>query len=218
MKNIKNISVIGTGVIGTGWILRFLACNKKVTAFDKNKKQIEYLKKEIARTKPVIQKLYKRKINLKNLNFTNNLAEAVKNSDLIQENIPERLQLKKLVIKNISKFAPKQSIIASSSSGLLPSKLQSECINPQRFIIAHPFNPVYILPLVEIVKGNKTSNIYFKRANTFYKEIKMKTLLVEKELPGFLSDRLQEALWREGLHIINDGYGTTKDLDDAITY
>ena len=85
-------------------------------------------------------------------------------------------------------------------------------------MIVHPFNPVYILPLVEIVKGNKTSNIYFKRANTFYKKIKMKTLLVEKELPGFLSDRLQEALWREGLHIINDGYGTTKDLDDAITY
>ena len=101
---------------------------------------------------------------------------------------------------------------------MLPSKLQAECINPQRFIIAHPFNPVYILPLVEIVKGNKTSKIYFKRANTFYKKIKMKTLLVEKELPGFLSDRLQEALWREGLHIINDGYGTTKDLDDAITY
>ena len=218
MKNIKNISVIGTGVIGTGWVLRFLAYNKKVTAFDKNKKQIEYLKKEIVRTKPVIQKLYKRKINLKNLNITNNLDEAVKDSDLIQENIPERLQLKKLVIKNISKFAPKQSIIASSSSGLLPSKLQSECINPQRFIIAHPFNPVYILPLVEIVKGNKTSNTYFKRANTFYKNIKMKTLLVEKELPGFLSDRLQEALWREGLHIINDGYGTTEDLDDAITY
>ena len=218
MKNIKNISVIGTGVIGTGWVLRFLAYNKKVTAFDKNKKQIEYLKKEIVRTKPVIQKLYKRKINLKNLNITNNLDEAVKDSDLIQENIPERLQLKKLVIKNISKFAPKQSIIASSSSGLLPSKLQAECINPQRFMIAHPFNPVYILPLVEIVKGNKTSNTYFKRANTFYKNIKMKTLLVEKELPGFLSDRLQEALWREGLHIINDGYGTTEDLDDAITY
>ena len=210
--------MIGTGVIGTGWILRFLACNKNVTAFDKSKKQIEYLKKEIVRTKPVIQKLYKRKINFKNLNITNNLDEAVKNSDLIQENVPERLQLKKLVIKNISKFAPKQSIIASSSSGLLPSKLQAECINPQRFIIAHPFNPVYILPLVEVVKGNKTSNIYLKRANTFYKSIKMKTLLVKKELPGFLSDRLQEALWREGLHIINDGYGTTKDLDDAITY
>ena len=218
MNKIKNISVIGTGVIGTGWILRFLASNKKVIAFDKNKSQINYLKKEIKRTKPIIEKLYKKKININNLKIVDTLEEAVKNSDLIQENIPERLQLKKTVLKNISKVARKNTIIASSSSGLLPSKLQSGCINPQRFIIAHPFNPVYILPLVEIVKGNKTSKIYINKANSFYKSIKMKTLLINRELPGFLSDRLQEALWREGLHIINDGFGSTKDLDDAITY
>ena len=218
MNKIKNISVIGTGVIGTGWILRFLASNKKVIAFDKNKSQINYLKKEIKRTKPIIEKLYKKKINIKNLKIVDTLEEAVKNSDLIQENVPERLQLKKTVLKNISKVARKNTIIASSSSGLLPSKLQSGCINPQRFIIAHPFNPVYILPLVEIVKGNKTSKIYINKANSFYKSIKMKTLLINRELPGFLSDRLQEALWREGLHIINDGFGSTKDLDDAITY
>ena len=218
MNKIKNISVIGTGVIGTGWILRFLASNKKVIAFDKNKSQINYLKKEIKRTKSIIEKLYKKKININNLKIADTLEEAVKNSDLIQENIPERLQLKKTVLKNISKVARKNTIIASSSSGLLPSKLQSGCINPQRFIIAHPFNPVYILPLVEIVKGNKTSKIYINKANSFYKSIKMKTLLINRELPGFLSDRLQEALWREGLHIINDGFGSTKDLDDAITY
>ena len=218
MNKIKNISVIGTGVIGTGWILRFLAFNKKVIAFDKNKSQINYLRKEIKRTKSIIEKLYKKKININNLKIADTLEEAVKNSDLIQENVPERLQIKKTVLKNISKVAPKNTIIASSSSGLLPSKLQSGCINPQRFIIAHPFNPVYILPLVEIVKGNKTSKIYINRANSFYKSIKMKTLLINRELPGFLSDRLQEALWREGLHIINDGFGSTKDLDDAITY
>jgi len=218
LNKIKNISVIGTGVIGTGWILRFLAFNKKVIAFDKNKSQINYLNKEIKRTKSIIEKLYKIKININNLKIVDTLEEAVRNSDLIQENIPERLQIKKTVIKNISKVAQKNTIIASSSSGLLPSKLQSGCINPQRFIIAHPFNPVYILPLVEIVKGNKTSKIYINKANSFYKSIKMKTLLINKELPGFLSDRLQEALWREGLHIINDGFGSTKDLDDSITY
>ena len=218
MNKIKNISVIGTGVIGTGWILRFLASNKKVIAFDKNKSQINYLKKEIKRTKSIVEKLYKKKININNLKIADTLDDAVKNSDLIQENVPERLQIKKTVLKKISKLAPKNTIIASSSSGLLPSKLQSGCINPQRFIIAHPFNPVYILPLVEIVKGNKTSKIYINRANSFYKSIKMKTLLINRELPGFLSDRLQEALWREGLHIINDGFGSTKDLDDAITY
>ena len=218
MNKIKNISVIGTGVIGTGWILRFLASNKKVIAFDKNKSQINYLRKEIKRTKSIIEKLYKKKININNLKIEDTLEEAVKNSDLIQENVPERLQIKKTVIKNISKVARKNTIIASSSSGLIPSKLQSGCINPQRIIIAHPFNPVYILPLVEIVKGNKTSKIYINKANSFYKSIKMKTLLINRELPGFLSDRLQEALWREGLHIINDGFGSTKDLDDAITY
>ncbi len=218
MNNLKNITVIGTGVIGTGWILRFLAFNKKVTAYDPSEKQKNYLKKELRRTKSNIEKLYKKKINLKNLVITSKLEDAVKKADLIQENVPERLKLKKKIINQISKFAPRNSIIASSSSGLVPSDLQSNCINPKRFVVAHPFNPVYILPLVEIVKGNKTSRTFINKANKFYQNLHMKTLIVNKELPGFLSDRLQEALWREGLHIINDGYASTKDLDEAITY
>tara|TARA_Y100000996_G_C22464269_1_gene619395 strand:- start:141 stop:1070 length:930 start_codon:yes stop_codon:yes gene_type:complete len=218
LNNLKNITVIGTGVIGTGWILRFLAFNKKVTAYDPSEKQKNYLKKELRRTKSNIEKLYKKKINLKNLVITSKLEDAVKKADLIQENVPERLKLKKKIINQISKFAPRNSIIASSSSGLVPSDLQSNCINPKRFVVAHPFNPVYILPLVEIVKGNKTSRTFINKANKFYQNLHMKTLIVNKELPGFLSDRLQEALWREGLHIINDGYASTKDLDEAITY
>jgi len=218
LNKIKNITVIGTGVIGTGWILRFLAFNKKVTAYDPSVKQKDYLKKELKRTKSSIEKLYNKKINIKNLIFSSNIKDAVSKADLIQENVPERLELKKKVINQLSQFAPKNCIIASSSSGLLPSELQSNCIYPKRFIIAHPFNPVYILPLVEIVKGSKTSKIIINEADKFYKNLHMKTLIVNKELPGFLSDRLQEALWREGLHIINDGYATTKDLDEAITY
>ena len=212
----KNIAVIGTGVIGTGWILRFLANGIRVKAFDKNSQQLHFLKEEITRTNLIIKKLYNTKINFKNLEIVDSIEEAVKNADLIQENVPERLTLKKDVIKNISKYSPSNSIIASSSSGLLPSDLQSKCINPKRLIIAHPFNPVYILPLVEIVKGKKTTNLYLNKAKKFYQKIKMKTLSVEKELPGFLSDRLQEALWREGLHIINEGHATTEDLDRAI--
>ena len=218
MNKINNITVIGTGVIGTGWILRFLAFNKKITAYDPNVKQKDYLKKELKRTKSRIEKLYNNKINIKNLVFSSNIKDAVSKADLIQENVPERLDLKKKVINQLSQYAPKNCIIASSSSGLLPSELQTNCINPKRFIIAHPFNPVYILPLVEIVKGNKTSKIIMNKADKFYKSLYMKTLTVDKELPGFLSDRLQEALWREGLHIINEGYASTKDLDEAITY
>ena len=218
MNKINNITVIGTGVIGTGWVLRFLAFNKRVTAYDPSNKQKNYLKKELKRTKSSIEKLYNKKINTKNLVFSSNIKDAVSNADLIQENVPERLNLKKKVIYQLSQFAPKNSIIASSSSGLLPSALQSNCINPKRFVIAHPFNPVYILPLVEIVRGSKTSKTVMNEADKFYKNLHMKTLIVNKELPGFLSDRLQEALWREGLHIINEGFATTKDLDEAITY
>ena len=122
------------------------------------------------------------------------------------------------VIKDISLSAPKSAIIASSSSGLLPSKIQAQAKNPERVLIAHPFNPVYLLPLVELVPGKKTTKANILKANRFYSKIGMKTLTLKKELPGYLSDRLQESMWRESLHIINEGYASTKDLDDAIIY
>ncbi len=100
----------------------------------------------------------------------------------------------------------------------MPTRIQSKCINPKRFIIAHPFNPVYLLPLVELVAGKKTNKAFIQKAHKFYTKIGMKTLILKKELPGYLSDRLQESMWRESLHIINEGYASTKDLDDAIVY
>ena len=117
---------------------------------------------------------------------------------------------------NISKYAKPNAIIASSSSGLLPTRIYSKCLNPERTLIGHPFNPVYLLPAVEIVPGKKTTKKYLKLADKFYKSISMNPIMVKHELPGYLSDRLQEALWREGLHIINEGHATTKDLDRAI--
>jgi carnitine 3-dehydrogenase len=119
-------------------------------------------------------------------------------------------------MSEIGNYSKSNAIISSSSSGLLPSIIFSKCKNPKRGIIGHPFNPVYMLPAVEIVPGNKTSKSIIKKANNFYKSISMNPIIVKKELPGYLSDRLQEALWREGLHIINEGYATTKDLDRAI--
>ena len=220
MKSTFNsIGVIGTGVIGSGWIIRFLFNKKKVYVYDPNKKQKEFLLSEIRRVKLSLSKIYKSKINIKNqLFFCNSIKEAVTNADLIQENTPENERIKIKIIKKISESAKKNAIIASSSSGLLPSRIQMQCINPGRMIIAHPFNPVYLLPLVELVKGKKTTNASIKKAEKFYTEIGMKTLKLKKELPGYLSDRLQESMWRESLHIINEGYASTKDLDDAIVY
>ena len=213
------IAVIGTGVIGTGWIIRFLFNKKKVKVFDPSKKQKKFLLNEIKRTSKTLERFYSKKINLeKQLFFCNSVQEAVENVGLIQENAPENEKLKTKVIKDISLSAPKSAIIASSSSGLLPSKIQAQAKNPERVLIAHPFNPVYLLPLVELVPGKKTTKANILKANRFYSKIGMKTLTLKKELPGYLSDRLQESMWRESLHIINEGYASTKDLDDAIIY
>ena len=144
------------------------------------------------------------------------MEEALKDADLIQECASENYALKTKLMSNISKYAKPNAIILSSSSGLLPTKIYSKCKNPERAMIGHPFNPVYLLPAVEIVPGKKTSKKFLNKARKFYKSISMNPIMVKHELPGYLSDRLQEALWREGLHIINDGYATTEDLDRAI--
>ena len=219
-SSINKIAVIGTGVIGTGWIIRFLFNKKKINIYDPSDKQKKFLLAEIKRTTSLLKKFYnKNNININNqLKFCSSIKEAVSNADLIQENAPENEKLKINIIKEISLYSKKSSIIASSSSGLLPSKIQSKAKNPERVLIAHPFNPVYILPLVELVPGGKTSKKNISVANDFYTKIGMKTLILKKELPGYLSDRLQESMWRESLHIINEGFATTKDLDDAIVY
>ena len=214
---IKKIAVIGTGVIGTGWIVRCLAHNKKVIAFDKDLKLEKKLIIEIKRAWPFVKKLFnKKKLNLKNFKYVTSIEEAVKDADFIQECAPENYKLKINLMNNISKKAKSNAIISSSSSGLLPTRIYTKCKNPARTMIGHPFNPVYLCPGVEIVAGKKTKKRFLNKANKFYKSISMNPIMVKKELPGYLADRLQEALWREGLHIINEGYATTKDLDRAI--
>ena len=214
---IKKIAVIGTGVIGTGWIIRCLAHNKKVIVFDKDLKLEKKLLIEIKRTWPFVKKLFnKKKLNLKNFKYVTSIEEAVKDADFIQECATENYTIKTNLMNNISKLAKLNAIISSSSSGLLPSKIYSKCKNPARTMIGHPFNPVYLCPGVEIVPGKKTKKNFLNKANKFYKSISMNPIMVKKELPGYLADRLQEALWREALHIINEGYATTKDLDRAI--
>ena len=179
-SKINNIAVIGTGVIGTGWIIRMLAHNKKVIAFDLNIKQKPILVKEIKRAIPFVKKLFKKKIiNLKNLSFKKSLLETVKDADFIQECTTENYKLKTRLMSDIGRYSKPDTIISSSSSGLLPSIIFSKCKNPNRGIIGHPFNPVYILPAVEIVPGKKTSKANLKKANDFYKSISMNPISVK---------------------------------------
>ena len=213
----KKIAVIGTGVIGSGWIIIFLAHDKKVIAYDKDKKFEKKVITEIKQTWPYVKKLFnKKKLKLKNFRYVTSLQEALKDADFIQECAPENYKLKTKLMEIIGKYSKPNAIISSSSSGLLPSKIYSKCKNPSRTIIAHPFNPVYMIPGVELVPGKKTKKNILNKAYKFYRSISMNPIMLKKELPGYLSDRLQEALWREALHIVNEGYATTKDLDRAI--
>ena len=214
---IKKIAVIGTGVIGAGWIIRCLAHNKKVIAYDKDLKLEKKLISEIKRAWPFTKKLFNnKKLNLKNFKYVTSIEEAVREADFIQECATENYKIKTKLMNIIGKFAKHDAIISSSSSGLLPTKIYSKCKNPYRTMIGHPFNPVYMCPGVEIVPGKKTKKKFLNNANKFYKSISMNPIMVKKELPGYLSDRLQEALWREALHIVNEGYASTKELDRAI--
>ena len=216
---IDKIAIIGTGVIGSGWTLRLLAKKKEIYVFEPSIKQKKFLLDEIKRTTKSLKNFYKiSTVSTKKLYFKKTIRDAVKDVDLIQENVPENEKIKKKIVKEISKWSKPNAIIASSSSGLLPSRIQSACKNPARFIIAHPFNPVYLLPLVEIVKGEKTKLDFIKKSEIFYRSLGMIPLIVKKEVEGYLSDRLQESMWRESLHIINENIASTDDLDKAIIH
>ena len=165
MSNIKKVAVIGTGVIGAGWIIRCLAHNKIVYAFDKDLRLKNKLLVEIKRTWPYVKKLFNKKtLNLKNFKYFTSIEEALRDADFIQECVSENYALKTKLMSLIGKYAKNNAIISSSSSGLLPTKIYSKCKNPKRTMIGHPFNPVYLLPAVEIVPGKKTSKKYLNKA------------------------------------------------------
>ncbi|HJO75971.1 MAG TPA: 3-hydroxyacyl-CoA dehydrogenase NAD-binding domain-containing protein, partial [Pelagibacteraceae bacterium] len=191
--------------------------NKKVIAFDKDIKLKKKLLSEIKRTWPYVKKLFnKKKLNLKNFKFATSIKEALKDVDFIQECVTENYKIKINLMSIIGKYSRPNAIISSSSSRLLPTKIYSKCKNTERTMIGHPFNPVYMCPGVEIVPGKKTKKKFLNETNKFYKSISMNPIMVKKELSGYLSTRLQEALWREALHIVNEGYASTKDLDRSI--
>ncbi|RKQ34564.1 3-hydroxyacyl-CoA dehydrogenase NAD-binding domain-containing protein [Oceanobacillus halophilus] len=218
--SIKKITVVGTGVIGNGWITRFLANGYTVVASDLDPKAEERTRAAVERAWPWMEKMgISKNASKDNLSFEADLEKALKDADFVQENVPEREDLKRSVIANIDQYAPNETVIASSTSGILPSTLQADSTNhPERVIVAHPFNPVYLMPLVELVGGEKTQATYIEKARIFYESLQMKPLVVRQEIEGHIADRLMEAIWRESLHIVNDGVATTEEVDASIIY
>ena len=142
----------------------------------------------------------------------------MRGADLVQESVPENVELKRRLLAEIEEHAPPDALIASSTSGLLPSVLQADMRRPERFLVAHPFNPVYLLPLVEIVGGERTSEESIARAIAFYESVGMRPLRVRSEIDGFVADRLLEALWREALWLVEDDVATVEEIDDAVRF
>jgi carnitine 3-dehydrogenase len=219
MRPVKTLGLLGTGVIGGGWAARALHFGIDVVAADLKPEMEAWIRGAVDNAEGALSRLTFAPLPPKGtLTFTTDLAAMARQVDFIQENIPEQLELKQRVLADVSRCAPPEVIIASSTSGLTPSDLQRDMQAPERFLVGHPFNPVYLLPLVELVGGSRTSSEALDAAGDFYRYIGMHALRVRREVPGHLTDRLQEALWREILHMVNDGVATTGELDDSIVY
>lgn len=213
------VAVVGTGVIGSGWITRMLAHGHEVIATDPSEGAYERMLAQVKQNWPYAEQMgLADNASLENLTFTTDLKEAVKEVEHIQENVPEVEEIKDTVLREIDFYASPYATIGSSTSGIMPSELQKNLSHPERLVVAHPFHPVYILPLVEIVPGKQTSEENTIKAKQFYEGIGMDVLHVRHEIEGHIADRLMEALWREALHIVNDGIATTEEVDKAFTH
>lgn len=218
-SDVRRVCLVGTGVIGYGWAARCLGAGLDVIATDPAPGAEERVRAGVESAWPALERIgLPEGASKDRLSFTTDLAEAASEADFIQESVPEREDLKMDILARVDAVAPPEAIIASSTSGFLPTCLQSECQRPERVVVGHPFNPVYLLPLVEVVGGERTSPETVQRAMDFYRAIGMRPLHVRKEIEGHLSDRLQEALWRENLHLVAEGVATPGELDEAVIY
>lgn len=219
MKSIKAAGVIGAGVIGSGWIARLLLNGIDVFVYDPSKEAPKYVNKVIDNAERAYNKLLTSNLPKKGkLLFSASISEVAKSCELIIEAVPERLSIKQSAYEEIESSADKNLVIASSTSGILPSDLQAKMKHPERLLVAHPFNPVYLLPLVEIVGGSKTSKNVIEETSKKFTNIGMFPLHIKKEIPAFIADRLLESVWREALWLVNDDIATTEEIDDAIRY
>jgi carnitine 3-dehydrogenase len=213
------VAVIGGGVIGAGWIARFAENGIDVAVYDPAPDAEEKAAVVLANAEHAYSTLTTApRADKGTIRFAASIGDAVRDASLIAEAVPEDPSIKAAVYAEIEESADPSALIASSTSGILPSTLQQGLKHPERLLVAHPFNPVYLLPLVELVAGKETAADVIPRATEFYSSIGMRPLHIKKEIEAFVADRLLEAVWREGLWLIKDGIATTEEIDDAIRF
>src|SRR5437867_622422 len=218
-KPIRRIAIVGTGVIGASWAAEYLARGFDVVATDPAPNAEVSLRKYIDEAWKDLTNIGLSKGGSRDrLTFTTDLKQALSQADLVQENGPERPDFKIKLFADMDAATPPDSLIASSSSGITPSVMQSKCEHPERVLIGHPFNPPHVIPLVEVVGGTKTSPEAIQRAIAFYESIGKKPIHLHKELPGHVGNRLQAALYKEIMYLIQQGVLSVSDADDAVSY
>lgn len=213
------VGLLGAGVIGGGWAARFVLHGVDVHLFDPSAEAAHAVMDTVERGRRAWRRLTLAPMPAEGtLTIVDSVEEAVAGVDLVQESAPEREKLKRKLLAEASRAAPPEAIIATSTSGLLPTRLASEMQDPERFVVGHPFNPVYLLPLVEVCGAERTAPEIVVRAAALYASVAMRPLIVRHEVDGFIADRLLEALWREALWLVSDELATVEEIDDAIRY
>ncbi|MEM1343829.1 MAG: carnitine 3-dehydrogenase [Pseudomonadota bacterium] len=215
---IARAAILGGGVIGGGWLARLIENGVDCHLYDPDPEAARKVGAVLDNAERALSRLTSHRPAKGAWQMAETVAEAVAGADLVVEAVPERLEIKRAVYAEAEAAASEGALFASSTSGLLPSDLQAEMARPERLIVAHPFNPVYLLPLVEIVPGRQTAPEAVERARSLYAHLGMHPLVLHREIEAFVADRLMEALWREALWLVHDGIATTAEIDDAIRY
>ena len=218
-KPVRRIAIVGTGVIGASWAAQYLARGFDVVATDPGPDAEAKLRKYVDDAWPALTAIgLKPGASRERLGFTTDMAQALSQADLVQENGPERPDFKIKLFADMDAATPPDSLIASSSSGITPSVMQSQCKHPDRILIGHPFNPPHLIPLVEVVGGKTTAPEALQQAMRFYASIGKKPILLRKEMPGHVANRLQLALYREVLYLVDQDVLSVADADAAVCW
>jgi len=217
---LKRVTVVGTGVVGAAWAAYFLGRGLDVTATDPSPGADRRLADAVDAAWPALEQLgLADDASPDRLTFSPDLADAVHGTQFVQENGPEREQVKQELFGQLDELLGADVLLASSSSTLTPSRLQARCArHPERVLVGHPFNPAHLVPLVEVVGGTRTSAEALDRATSFYASIGKHPIRLRQELPGHVANRLQAALWREAYSLVERGVATVADVDAAIAH